>query len=83
MRWASWMLLRSWLVANGPGAEGPRLRREPNAPDPGEEYLGCKKGCGLILNFDFFFEFSNFHRTLNFRTSSVPNSQNAAVFRKF
>ena len=26
-----------------------------------------------------FFEFSNFHRTLNFRTFSVPNSQNAAI----
>ena len=29
-----------------------------------------------------FFEFSNFHRTLNFRTYSVPNSQNAAIFTK-
>ena len=29
-----------------------------------------------------FFELSNFHRTLNFRTFSVPTSQNAAIFRK-
>ena len=34
------------------------------------------------LQLSDFFEFSNFHRTLNFRTYNVPNSQNAAIFRK-
>ena len=36
-----------------------------------DTYLGCKKGCGLNSNFELF-EFSNFHRTLNFRTHGVP-----------